>query len=225
MESILLDLDDTFFNARHVLADAIEAEHGLKSDPDTWTTYRFSEIYNLPEDQVINAWIKHDVFSKMNLTQGALRLFGYCRARGIHIEFVTMRGFDPDAHARTIARLQEVLYFTPDEGNYSVTVTKWGENKHDKFKSRNPILFCDDSHTAVRDMQRAYPNMFCCLMAHPHNRQYRIAVPNHSDEIAYIDGVGVRAVKSMYDVLDALQFLRGQLITQRILQPTPSGIF
>ena len=197
-QSILLDLDDTFLNSKHVLAEAIHAEHGIYCHPDTWTTYRLSTFYpTLTQEDITSAFVNQNVFGKMTLAEGSFDLWRYCQQRDIRIEFVTSRGFDPDAYNRTTKSLYYLLGGAVEEKDYTLTIVKHGENKHEKFTSERPILYVDDACSQVHGMREHRPDITSLLMVQAHNKTYR-------------DEWGPATVTSMHDVIDILQYLRGQ---------------
>lgn len=196
-QSILLDLDDTLLNSKFVMARALAAYTGEYIHPSQWETYVFADTYGITHEEALKVLIEANICSHAVTNPGALELWTYCQQRGLHVEFVTARSFDPDARSRTEQALRVAIGAYPKD--YTLTIVDHHQPKHEQFVSERPVLYVDDADRHVHGMRQHRPDIATLMVEQPWNAKYRAHL-------------APSVVKNMYDVIDVLSFMRGKTL-------------
>lgn len=212
---IALDLDETFLHSKDAMAAIMAEETGVLVAPYEWNSYDLAKVWMdsgligdryISNKEVMGWFVKHNLFAHCKLAPGSAELYDYCRKRSIKIEFVTARGFDPDARSRTMNMLRNAGI----HGGYDLTIVDHMESKHPHMKCARPLLFVDDNAQQVLHLM-PYAAV-SCIMAQPHNEAFR----KERDR----NGHPLRTVNSMWDVLDVLMYLNAQQCLTGEANPT-----
>lgn len=195
--TVAFDLDDTFLSSREAMTQIMAEETGVYLTPEHWTSYDLAKVWTesgrlngrvVTNIEVMEWFVKHNLFSRCTLAPGSMEVYEFCQRRNIPIEFITARGFDPDARNRTTKMLLE-----SGVTNFTLSIVDHLGPKFEHMVDPNPTLFVDDNFVQYRHMLSRSRSF---LMAQPHNAAERSKQPE-------------LVVYSMWDVLDILAATNG----------------
>lgn len=205
MLTVAFDLDETFLHSKDAMAQIMCEETGVLVAPALWNSYDLAKVWmesgligdrHISNAEVMEWFTKHNLFGMCELAPGAYDVYEFCRRRNINIEFVTARGFDPDARNRT-----RLMLVRAGVGKFDLTIVAHMESKHPHMKNGSPTVFVDDN---VQQVLHLTPHaQHAILMAQPHNKAFRDhQVKHHAPPLP--------VANSMWDVLGVLTYLNAR---------------
>lgn len=178
--SVLVDVDGVLAS-QCILADALNQASGLSLSVEDWGQYNIGELYGMSPEEMVDAWLSHEVLSACRplpmAQQGLVSLHNRFQ---VHI--ITHRGWHPDAYRLTCDWLDREGF--PYD---SVTVVPYGTPKsylYPDHADRFYALF-EDSIDNLVDAERSGRVDNRILIDQPWNR--------NSDELSKLSRVQRKA--------------------------------
>lgn len=172
---VVFDVDDVLCPTSEPLQKALTQVTGKDIPVSEWFDFNLMRVYGVSYEVV------HEAFHVGKLLETPMHeftatLFDAVRASGLKVGVLTARSWHPDAHAQTLARLQE-MNAVPDR----LTVCDHGKSKAEYIRDFGEVVgYVDDNASHVHDVSLALPKTLCFLRNKPWNASYQIseAQPN-----------------------------------------------
>lgn len=189
-KSVVLDIDDTCGDLKIRLQDIYRRATG---NPDIswqdWTDYNAKDRYGITSDQLSQLFIEDNSLALMKPHDGLIEVTAILKSRGYNVEFVTARGWCPDAYDITKKWLDD-HYVSYDR----INIVPLFECKERVTRHiENIALFVDDRYDHCTAMMGSGRVKHTLLYSQPWNKIWHNALTPNFD-----------VIDNLYDVLKYL---------------------
>lgn len=101
MSYAIFDLDDVLANLRDPIQAALTKRFGKDIHHREWDRYDLSDIYEVPLNEIVDAFIEHEILDHARPEPGAAEALCCARECGHQVAILTARGWHPDGDALT----------------------------------------------------------------------------------------------------------------------------
>jgi uncharacterized HAD superfamily protein len=189
-KSIVLDIDDTVGNLKERLQEIYRRATGNQEIKYTdWSDYNAKDRYGITSDQLSQLFIEDNSLALMKPHDGLIEVTAILKARGYNVEFVTARGWCPDAYDITKKWLDD-HYVSYDR----INIVPLFECKERVTRHiENIALFVDDRYDHCTAMMNSGRVKHTLLYSQPWNKIWHNALTPNFD-----------VIDNLYDVLNYL---------------------
>lgn len=189
-KTVIFDIDDTVGDLKSRLQEIYRKATGNSEISfNDWTEYNANDRYGITSDQLSELFIEDNSLALLKPHEGLIEVTAILKARGYNIEFVTARGWCPDAYDITKNWLDN-NYISYDR----INIVPLFECKERVTRHiENIELFVDDRYEHCTAMMNSGRVKQTLLYSQPWNKKWHNTLtPNFN------------VIDNLYDVLNYL---------------------
>ncbi len=143
MSYAIFDLDDVLANLRDPIRAALAKAVGKDIPHHEWNRYDLAGIYNVSWEEILDAFLEHDILDHATPEPGAQEALAAARAAGHRVAILTARGWHPKGDALTYQWLGDYRLL-PDE----LRVVEMHRKKEEELTFYQQIAWMIDDNPA-----------------------------------------------------------------------------
>lgn len=188
--TVIFDIDDTVGNLKARLQNIYRRHTGDQTiSYEDWNDYGVVDRYGITSDELGQLFIEDQSLELLEPHDGLVEVTAILKARGYNVEFVTARGWCPNAYEITQKWLDDNLVSYDRINIVQLFECKERVTRH----IENIVMFVDDRYDHCTAMVNSGRVTKSLLYSQPWNRKYHNALAPQMD-----------VIDNLYDVLEHL---------------------